>query len=107
MIKSSRVRESGLSASLFLTIASEFLPRRWGEFPGTRSPMALHLLLAVDLTSIDRRSKEQEMATMEKARSLADLFLEKVQGFDDFLWKAETKELDTVTYTVRYSGSAA
>ncbi|ERE74254.1 ATP-binding cassette sub-family G member 8 [Cricetulus griseus] len=54
----------------------------------------------VDLTSIDRRSKEQEMATMEKARSLADLFLEKVQGFDDFLWKAETKELDTVTYTV-------
>ncbi|CAH6778051.1 Abcg8 [Phodopus roborovskii] len=54
----------------------------------------------VDLTSIDRRSKEQEMATVEKARSLAALFLEKVQGFDDFLWKAETKELDRVTYAV-------
>ncbi|XP_006986576.1 ATP-binding cassette sub-family G member 8 isoform X2 [Peromyscus maniculatus bairdii] len=55
----------------------------------------------VDLTSIDRRSKEQEEATMEKARSLAALFLEKVQGFDDFLWKAETKELPTGTYAVR------
>ncbi|XP_029414478.1 ATP-binding cassette sub-family G member 8 isoform X2 [Nannospalax galili] len=48
----------------------------------------------VDLTSIDRHSKEQEMATMEKVRSLAALFLEKVRGFDDFLWKAEAKELD-------------
>ncbi|XP_052602408.1 ATP-binding cassette sub-family G member 8 isoform X1 [Peromyscus californicus insignis] len=55
----------------------------------------------VDLTSIDRRSKEQEVATMEKARSLAALFLEKVQGFDDFLWKAETKELHAGTYAVR------
>lgn len=70
-------------------------------------PMALHLLLTVDLTSIDRRSKEQEEATMKKARSLAALFLEKVQGFDDFLWKAETKELPTGTYAVRYSGSTA
>ncbi|XP_037053871.1 ATP-binding cassette sub-family G member 8 isoform X1 [Peromyscus leucopus] len=55
----------------------------------------------VDLTSIDRRSKEQEEATMAKARSLAALFLEKVQGFDDFLWKAETKELPAGTYAVR------
>nr|XP_034370301.1 ATP-binding cassette sub-family G member 8 isoform X3 [Arvicanthis niloticus] len=54
----------------------------------------------VDLTSIDRRSKEQEVATMEKARSLAALFLEKVQGFDDFLWKAEAKACSTGTYTV-------
>ncbi|XP_032764563.1 ATP-binding cassette sub-family G member 8 isoform X1 [Rattus rattus] len=54
----------------------------------------------VDLTSIDRRSKEQEVATMEKARSLAALFLEKVQGFDDFLWKAEAKKLNTGTYAV-------
>lgn len=69
--------------------------------------MAFRLLLTVDLTSIDRRSKEQEAATMEKARSLAALFLEKVRGFDDFLWKTETKELNTGTYTVRYSGSTA
>ncbi|XP_055475013.1 ATP-binding cassette sub-family G member 8 isoform X2 [Psammomys obesus] len=54
----------------------------------------------VDLTSIDRRSKEQEVATMEKARSLAALFLEKVRGFDDFLWKAEAKECGTDTYAV-------
>ncbi|XP_051016974.1 ATP-binding cassette sub-family G member 8 isoform X2 [Acomys russatus] len=54
----------------------------------------------VDLTSIDRRSKEQEVATMEKAQSLAALFLEKVQGFDNFLWKAEAKECDTGTYAV-------
>lgn len=66
--------------------------------------MSLHLLLTVDLTSIDRSSKEQEVATMEKARSLAALFLEKVQGFDDFLWKAEAKELTTDTYTVRCRG---
>ncbi|XP_010609797.1 ATP-binding cassette sub-family G member 8 isoform X1 [Fukomys damarensis] len=48
----------------------------------------------VDLTSIDRRSQEQEVATREKARSLAALFQEKVCDFNDFLWKAETKELD-------------
>lgn len=54
----------------------------------------------VDLTSIDRHSKEREVATMKKAQSLAALFLEKVQGFDDFLWKAEAKELNTGTYTV-------
>jgi hypothetical protein len=64
--------------------------------------MALYLLLTVDLTSIDRRSKEREVATVEKAQSLAALFLEKVQGFDDFLWKAEAKELNTSTHTVRY-----
>ncbi|XP_046281009.1 ATP-binding cassette sub-family G member 8 isoform X1 [Marmota monax] len=51
----------------------------------------------VDLTSINRCSREQEMATREKAQSLAALFLEKVRGFDDFLWKAETKELDVGT----------
>lgn len=66
--------------------------------------MALYILFTVDLTSIDRHSKEQEVATMKKAQSLAALFLEKVQGFDDFLWKAEAKELNTGTYTVRYIG---
>ncbi|XP_045301836.1 ATP-binding cassette sub-family G member 8 isoform X1 [Leopardus geoffroyi] len=47
----------------------------------------------VDLTSIDRRSREQEVATREKAWSLAAVFREKVRGFDDFLWRAEAKEL--------------
>lgn len=49
------------------------------------------LLLTVDLTSIDRRSREQEVATREKAQSLAALFQEKVRGFDDFLWTAEPR----------------
>lgn len=83
-----------------ITVPSQRVERT----PGTRLPMSLHLLLTVDLTSIDRRSKEQEVATMEKARSLAALFLEKVQGFDDFLWKAEAKACSTGTYTVRYRG---
>ncbi|KAM4866909.1 ATP-binding cassette sub-family G member 8 [Thomomys bottae] len=52
----------------------------------------------VDLTSIDRRSREQEVATTEKAQSLAALFLEKVRGFDDFLWKADSRELDAGPY---------
>ncbi|EFB28204.1 hypothetical protein PANDA_000194, partial [Ailuropoda melanoleuca] len=47
----------------------------------------------VDLTSIDRRSREQEVATREKTQSLATLFREKVRGFDDFLWRAEAREL--------------
>lgn len=55
--------------------------------------MAPHPLLTVDLTSIDRRSREQEVATREKAWSLAAVFREKVRGFDDFLWRAEAKEL--------------
>ncbi|XP_066234472.1 ATP-binding cassette sub-family G member 8 isoform X2 [Saccopteryx leptura] len=46
----------------------------------------------VDLTSIDRQSREQEVATREKAQSLAVLFREKVRAFDDFLWRAEAKE---------------
>uniref|UniRef100_A0A2K6G088 ATP-binding cassette sub-family G member 8 n=1 Tax=Propithecus coquereli TaxID=379532 RepID=A0A2K6G088_PROCO len=53
----------------------------------------------VDLTSIDRRSREQEVATREKAWSLAALFLEKIRGSDDFLWKAEVRELDVGTRT--------
>ncbi|XP_006909754.1 ATP-binding cassette sub-family G member 8 [Pteropus alecto] len=46
----------------------------------------------VDLTSIDRRSREQEVATREKAQSLAALFREKVCDFDDFLWRVEARE---------------
>nr|XP_054366185.1 ATP-binding cassette sub-family G member 8 [Mirounga angustirostris] len=52
----------------------------------------------VDLTSIDRRSREQEVATREKAQSLVALFREKVHGFDDFLWRAEARELGEGTY---------
>ncbi|KAM9601511.1 LOW QUALITY PROTEIN: ATP-binding cassette sub-family G member 8 [Trichechus inunguis] len=47
----------------------------------------------VDLTSIVRRSRKQEVATREKARSLAALFLEKVREFDDFLWRGGTQDL--------------
>ncbi|XP_029449191.1 LOW QUALITY PROTEIN: ATP-binding cassette sub-family G member 8 [Rhinatrema bivittatum] len=42
----------------------------------------------VDLASIDRRSREQEMVCLEKTRSLTALFWEKVKDSDDFLWKA-------------------
>ncbi|XP_023567018.1 ATP-binding cassette sub-family G member 8 isoform X2 [Octodon degus] len=51
----------------------------------------------VDLTSIDRHSQEQEVATREKARSLAAMFREKVRDCDDFMWKAEARELDVGT----------
>lgn len=54
--------------------------------------MTPHALLAVDLTSIDRQSREREVATREKAQSLAALFQQKVRGFDDFLWRAEARE---------------
>ncbi|XP_074141125.1 ATP-binding cassette sub-family G member 8 [Sminthopsis crassicaudata] len=47
----------------------------------------------VDLTSIDRQDRQREMATREKVKSLAALFLEKVQDFDDFLWRASEGEL--------------
>ncbi|XP_067421170.1 ATP-binding cassette sub-family G member 8 isoform X3 [Emydura macquarii macquarii] len=49
----------------------------------------------VDLTSIDRRSREKEMESQKRAKSLATLFWEKVKDFDDFLWKAN--EGDYVT----------
>ena len=54
--------------------------------------MAPHPLPTVDLTSIDRQSREQEVATMEKAQSLAALFREKVRDFDDFVWRVEARE---------------
>ncbi|XP_072597825.1 ATP-binding cassette sub-family G member 8 isoform X2 [Vulpes vulpes] len=59
-----------------------------------RVSIAVQLLWnPVDLTSIDRRSREHEVATREKAQSLAALFQEKVRGSDDFLWRAEEREL--------------
>lgn len=54
--------------------------------------MAPPPMLTVDLTSIDRRSREQEVATREKALSLAALFQEKVRHFDDFVWRVESRE---------------
>lgn len=54
--------------------------------------MAPRPLPTVDLTSIDRQSREQEVATTEKAQSLAALFREKVRDFDDFVWRAEAGE---------------
>lgn len=59
--------------------------------------MTLHSLHTVDLTSIDRRSNEQEMASRERARSLAAIFQEKVRDCDDFVWKAEGRELDVAS----------
>nr|DBA27190.1 TPA: hypothetical protein GDO54_011359 [Pyxicephalus adspersus] len=49
----------------------------------------------VDLTSIDQRTREQEMECLERTKSLSDIFQQKVKDFDDFLWKAqdENREL--------------
>uniref|UniRef100_UPI00398E7ECA ATP-binding cassette sub-family G member 8 n=1 Tax=Pristiophorus japonicus TaxID=55135 RepID=UPI00398E7ECA len=41
----------------------------------------------VDLTSIDRRSKEQEAHTQDKANTLASIFWEKVKYTDDYTWQ--------------------
>ncbi|XP_026166011.1 ATP-binding cassette sub-family G member 8 isoform X2 [Mastacembelus armatus] len=41
----------------------------------------------VDLISIDRRSAEQEAECLERARVLAEQFMEKVQDTDDHMWK--------------------
>ncbi|KAM3932499.1 ATP-binding cassette sub-family G member 8 [Leptodactylus fuscus] len=41
----------------------------------------------VDITSINYRSKEEELETLERTRALAEIFGEKVKDFDDFLWK--------------------
>ncbi|XP_007537319.1 ATP-binding cassette sub-family G member 8 isoform X2 [Erinaceus europaeus] len=43
----------------------------------------------VDLTSVDRSCPESEAASRERARALAVLFRDKVQGNPDFLWRAE------------------
>lgn len=42
----------------------------------------------VDLISIDRRSPEQEAECLERARVLAEQFMEKVRDTDDHMWKA-------------------
>lgn len=45
---------------------------------------------AVDLTSIDRHSEEQEQLTQDKADRLASIFWEKVRDADDYTWKSNT-----------------
>uniref|UniRef100_A0A8C9E070 ATP binding cassette subfamily G member 8 n=1 Tax=Phocoena sinus TaxID=42100 RepID=A0A8C9E070_PHOSS len=44
------------------------------------------------------RPEEQEVATREKAQSLAALFQERIRGFDDFLWTVESREQGVGTY---------
>lgn len=41
----------------------------------------------VDLISIDRRSPEREGECLERARVLAEQFMEKVRDTDDHMWK--------------------
>ncbi|NXD07083.1 ABCG8 protein, partial [Nothocercus nigrocapillus] len=52
----------------------------------------------VDLTSIDKQNAEKEMESQRRANTLANLFLEKVKGFDNFLWKVtEGNNSDTTS----------
>ncbi|XP_072906752.1 ATP-binding cassette sub-family G member 8 [Hemitrygon akajei] len=44
----------------------------------------------VDLISIDRRSKEQEQITQDKANRFASIFWEKVKDTDDYTWKSDS-----------------
>ncbi|XP_061083568.1 ATP-binding cassette sub-family G member 8 [Conger conger] len=43
----------------------------------------------VDLISIDRRNPDSEAECLARAKVLAEQFLEKVKGTDDFMWKPE------------------
>ncbi|NWX83181.1 ABCG8 protein, partial [Nothoprocta pentlandii] len=56
----------------------------------------------VDLTSIDKQNAEKEMESQRRANTLASLFLEKVKGFDNFLWKV-TEGDDSVTTSSKQS----
>ncbi|XP_075451886.1 ATP-binding cassette sub-family G member 8 isoform X2 [Ascaphus truei] len=46
----------------------------------------------VDLTSVDRRSREQETECQERTMSLAEMFWDKVKDSDDFLWKVAEED---------------
>ncbi|XP_044515398.1 ATP-binding cassette sub-family G member 8 [Gracilinanus agilis] len=67
--------------------------------PGEGGSVVCVAACVLDLTSIDRQDRQRETATKEKVRSLAALFLEKVRGFDDFLWRA-TEEESMLTVSV-------
>ncbi|XP_068014958.1 ATP-binding cassette sub-family G member 8 isoform X2 [Melanerpes formicivorus] len=53
----------------------------------------------VDLTSIDKQTAEKEMESRNRANTLAKLFLEKVKGFDDFLWKVTEGDNAATTFS--------
>ncbi|NWQ76991.1 ABCG8 protein, partial [Columbina picui] len=53
----------------------------------------------VDLTSIDKQTAEKEMESQKRANTLANLFLEKVKDFDDFLWKVTEKDNVATTFS--------
>ncbi|XP_039553971.1 ATP-binding cassette sub-family G member 8 isoform X2 [Passer montanus] len=58
----------------------------------------------VDLTSIDKQTAEKEKESQKRANTLANLFIEKVKHFDDFLWKAtEGDNTDTTAIKQRNS----
>ncbi|XP_030302698.1 ATP-binding cassette sub-family G member 8 isoform X5 [Calypte anna] len=64
-----------------------------------RVSIAVQLLWnPVDLTSIDKQTAEKETESRKRANTLANLFLEKVKDFDDFLWKVT--EGDNVATTL-------
>uniref|UniRef100_A0A8C5MDU0 ATP binding cassette subfamily G member 8 n=1 Tax=Leptobrachium leishanense TaxID=445787 RepID=A0A8C5MDU0_9ANUR len=46
----------------------------------------------VDLTSIDKRTKEKEIECLERTRSLSEMFWDKVKDSKDFLWKVTPTE---------------
>ncbi|XP_075606207.1 ATP-binding cassette sub-family G member 8 [Balearica regulorum gibbericeps] len=57
----------------------------------------------VDLTSIDKQTTEKEMESRKRANILANLFLEKVKDFDDFLWKATERDNVATTFNKQRS----
>ncbi|KFU95159.1 ATP-binding cassette sub-family G member 8, partial [Chaetura pelagica] len=57
----------------------------------------------VDLTSIDKQNAEKEMESRKRANTLANLFLEKVKDFDDFLWKVTEGDKVATTFSKQRS----
>ncbi|NXV44327.1 ABCG8 protein, partial [Uria aalge] len=53
----------------------------------------------VDLTSIDKQTAEKEIESRQRANTLANLFLEKVKDFDDFLWKVTEDDNVATTFS--------
>ncbi|XP_053565328.1 ATP-binding cassette sub-family G member 8 [Bombina bombina] len=51
----------------------------------------------VDLTSIDRRSREQEIECLERTKSLSEIFWEKVKDSDDYLFKVSEDDRENVS----------
>uniref|UniRef100_A0A663EQF9 ATP binding cassette subfamily G member 8 n=1 Tax=Aquila chrysaetos chrysaetos TaxID=223781 RepID=A0A663EQF9_AQUCH len=57
----------------------------------------------VDLTSINKQTAEKEMESRKRANTLANLFLEKVKDFDDFLWKVTDGDIVATTFSKQRS----